>query len=848
MNPPTSTSSTATPSAADLEPSGPAVTVTLESSQPARYATAIRSAGGRIAPVWPLDAFVAVNPYFGIADRTFEDAAELLATVAGARATLPPAFYLAAIDHGRITTDDLRWALTEQSEAAQGVDEFLAECRTDIDEDHAWEQRTPTVARVASAITDRDWVHLMVDRVSSWAAAHTDAGQALWRSSDGSAPLFESWQQEAALDRTPEVMGLRGFRAVAASLPTDPAEAADLLLQELGIELDDVELDVHALLLGVGGWAAHVSRGVFEQHIAGHDDDALAQFTTVLLAWEVGLLRGLEDRGVRAAWETATTQFAPLRHDPARRAPIARRLVLQAAFDRAEQRRIIDLVTPTSSTGAALDRRPRAQAIFCIDVRSEVFRRNLEAAAQDIDTLGFAGFFGFAVSHVPLAHDRAEGQLPVLLSPAFTVAETVHDPSRVEEAIDARRLDGHVRRAWKSYKMGAISCFSFVGPIGLAYLPKLFTDGFGWTRPVEDARTKGLPAWASASLGPTLEPLGLADGITAAARVDLAEGALRGMSLTTGFAPVVAICGHGATTTNNPYDSGLDCGACGGHTGEVNARIAATVFNDADVRIGLAARGICIPDDTWFVAAQHDTTTDVISIFDHDQIPESHLPLVEDLVASFATAGTAARLERSARLSLPQGAPVDQQLMQRSRDWGQVRPEWGLAGCRAFIAAPRHRTDHVDLEGWSFLHSYDWRNDDGYKVLELIMTAPMVVASWISLQYYASTVDNQRFGSGNKVLHNVVGRLGVFEGTAGDLRTGLPWQSVHDGTNFQHEPLRLNVIIEAPTDAMDDVLAGHDHVRQLVENGWLHLMAMGDDGQVTHRHRRGPGWDQIEAG
>ncbi len=179
-------------------------------------------------------------------------------------------------------------------------------------------------------------------------------------------------------------------------------------------------------------------------------------------------------------------------------------------------------------------------------------------------------------------------------------------------------------------------------------------------------------------------------------------------------------------------------------------------------------------------------------------------------------------------------------MIARSADWAQVRPEWGLAGCRTFVVAPRERTRHLDLAGRSFLHSYDWRADAGFGVLELVMTAPMVVASWISLQYYASTVDNDRFGSGNKVLHNVTGRTGVFEGNGGDLRVGLPWQSVHDGEHYQHEPLRLNVVIEAPIDAMNDVIARHAGVADLLDNGWLHLFAMDDSGAISHHYEGAP--------
>ena len=150
-----------------------------------------------------------------------------------------------------------------------------------------------------------------------------------------------------------------------------------------------------------------------------------------------------------------------------------------------------------------------------------------------------------------------------------------------------------------------------------------------------------------------------------------------------------------------------------------------------------------------------------------------------------------------------------------------------------------------NLNGRSFLHSYEWKKDADFSVLELIMTAPMVVTSWINLQYYGSTVDNKHFGSGNKTLHNITGGIGVLEGYAGDLRTGLPIQSVHDGKNYQHEPLRLLVIINAPIDAMNQVLKKHDSIRQLCDHAWIFLMAMNDDGQVSHRYKGALQWDAF---
>ena len=188
---------------------------------------------------------------------------------------------------------------------------------------------------------------------------------------------------------------------------------------------------------------------------------------------------------------------------------------------------------------------------------------------------------------------------------------------------------------------------------------------------------------------------------------------------------------------------------------------------------------------------------------------------------------------------------IDTAISYRSKDWSQTRPEWGLAGCSSLIIAPRERTKGINLGGRSFLHSYIWKKDEGFSVLELIMTAPMVVATWISLQYYASTVDNKTFGSGNKTLHNVTAGVGVLEGFSGDLRVGLPLQSIHDGENYQHEPLRLNVIIEAPIKAMNTVLEKNLSIRNLCDNGWLHLLAMNDQGKISYRYTGNLNWEEV---
>ncbi len=106
----------------------------------------------------------------------------------------------------------------------------------------------------------------------------------------------------------------------------------------------------------------------------------------------------------------------------------------------------------------------------------------------------------------------------------------------------------------------------------------------------------------------------------------------------------------------------------------------------------------------------------------------------------------------------------------------------------------------------------------------------MIVANWINMQYYASTVDNRHFGSGSKAIHNVLGNFGILSGNSGDLQTGLPHQSLHDGDKFRHKPQRLLVLICAPRASIERVYEKHELVANLVNNQWLSIVAKEEQG------------------
>lgn len=798
----------------------------------------IDDACARIAPLWPLKHFVAVNPFFGLLDHSFQDASDTLARITGSSLYMPRAYFRAQLANGRITREDIEQAIAR---CGSGLDAPAVERALAVEAPQP-KLGMASVSEVLDRVEGGIWTAFVTERISLHCAAYFDLGQAMvgmpWRNLS----LYAAWRKAAAIDRSPSMMGLGDFRAGVADLPEAPRAAIAWAVAELGVPDAAVERYLHAALLSIGGWAAWARYLRWQAELAGQRDDSIVDLLAIRLMWDVLLFKEKSSAALVARWREMLA--ASMRPPSAKRQAAAEidRILLNAMEIGFQRNVIAGLGNPTLSAPVL---RPAVQAAFCIDVRSEVFRRSLETVAPAVQTIGFAGFFGIFIEHVPLGASAGRTHVPVIFNPGYRIHDRVKGGDAVA-LLEQRRQRIGLSKAWKGFKLSASSCFSFVEAAGLSYGPKLLSDSFGWTRPVPDPNSQGLAKQDIERIGPTLEAVSRTQccthhadsGIPQDDRLGHAERILRAMAMTENFGRLVLLAGHGSTTVNNPHATGLDCGACAGQTGEASARVVAALMNDPAVRRGLHERGIAIPQDTWFVAGLHDTTTDEVRLYDTDDVPAALAPDLAQLRQWLEQAGDLARMERAAMLgigNLPDHR-VAADVRQRSRDWSQVRPEWALANNAAFIAAPRPRTAGMDLDGRAFLHEYVWQKDAGFKILELIMTAPMVVANWINMQYYGSVVDNPRFGSGNKVLHNIVGgAIGVLEGNGGDLRVGLPLQSLHDGKRWVHEPLRLSVFIEAPEAAMDDIVARHDLVRQLVENGWLHLFRIGDDGAAYRR-------------
>ncbi len=610
------------------------------------------------------------------------------------------------------------------------------------------------------------------------------------------------------------------------------------------------------------------------------------------------------------------------------------------AYEAGYQEQLLSRIRRNLSSPVAVSSvRPQAQAVFCIDVRSESLRRHLEAIG-DYETYGFAGFFNAFIRYKALGSHHETDQFPVVMqakNEVREVARTYHARLLSRHKAGSRLLHaGH--ELLHDLKENVVTPYVAVETLGWFYgLPLVGKTVFtAWYQTWEDwVRSTFVPIVATAVTVDKLQPeevqemltaeqravirralherfgdrnlnLSLQEleflrkralgeptakaelpqktltaeeeanfvtelrsqyqinpggafsrleritriGFTASEQAFTVETALRMMGLLRNFARLVLFCGHGSTTDNNPFEAALDCGACGGNPGAPNARVLAAMANKALVRDALAQKGIIIPQDTYFIAGLHDTTTDTVQFFDLEDLPHTHLKDLLRLIHDLEEAGRRNSHERCMRfpevatgLSAAQAAG---ETRRRSGDWSEVRPEWGLAGNASFIIGRRGLTRSVALDGRAFLHSYDYREDSSGRLLEIVMTGPQVVGQWINMEYYFSSVDNEVYGSGTKIYHNVVGRFGVMSGPQSDLRTGLARQTLMDGPQPFHEPMRMVTLIEAPRERVLGIIGRHRLLQRLYNNEWVHLLVLEPEEQIFYRYVPRQGWTPVD--
>ena len=782
----------------------------------------IDDAAATVGSVWPIHSFVTANPLSGFENVPFDEAVTQAADLLGGRGYPSREAFRAALDDGRIDRERLASELADRGYEADP--ETLLE-RVD--------------ASVESAASDGGAER--VDHVlTKWLSAFLDEGGAAWSMPNRDEGFYAAFRELAAHDADVPDEG------VVASLPETPTEAIEAVLEPYP-ESRWVPI-FEEQLAALPGWAGFVKQ-------RADDDGAWQSAHPITLADYVAVRLALLD-GFGVDVEPSTGPGSA-DADPADELAEA----FLSAWEASYRSEVVDRVAAESrslaegrsSTGgespAGRDAsggsespgesdpsaRPDAQLVFCIDTRSEVIRRHIEDEGE-YETHGYAGFFGVPMEYQAYDADVSVDACPPILDPQHRVSEIPTDErtqARRDRRSSVREVAGEVV---KKLKTNPASAFGFVENAGSGYGLALAA------RTLVPSRVRDLLGAADDAVPDDREFCeqtvhhqhayagDLPIGLTQEEKVEYAATAFELMGWTE-FGRLVVFAGHASETTNNPYDSSLDCGACAGNPGGPNARVLAAICADPDVKAALRERGFDVPDDTVFLAGEHNTTTDEIELY--GDVPESHADDLAELRADLAAARESAAAERAEAMGADASAGVGE-AERRAGDWAETRPEWGLAGNAGFVVGPRELTSDLDLDGRAFLHSYDWSTDPDGDALEAILAGPMVVTQWINAQYYFSTVDNATYGSGSKATQNPVGNVGVYQGNGGDLMTGLPSQSLMaaDGVPY-HQPLRLSAVVHAPVERVTDALADRDEVTELLDNDWLSLTVV----DPTRDHR-----------
>jgi uncharacterized protein YbcC (UPF0753/DUF2309 family) len=528
------------------------------------------------------------------------------------------------------------------------------------------------------------------------------------------------------------------------------------------------------------------------------------------------------------------------------------------AYEKHYRDQILNTLAKNRGRGAWPERqqRPAAQVVFCMDDREEGTRRHLEEIYPEVETLGTAAHFNVAHNWQGLDDSCAEPQAPVIPAPVIPVHKVQERPAE-DDLENARRHQHRHRLLKKGHQLllqntrrgallpGLLTAIAAPATLGVLIGKILAPRPFGrllsyFQRQFEKPVTTRIE-YSAPNDSPEATLASPRLGFTDIEQADRVQAMLNSIGLRSGFAPLVTILGHGSRNQNNPHASAYNCGACSGRFSGPNARLVAGMANRPAVRSILAERGIAIPQDSWFISAEHDTCGEVIDWYDLDLLPAELRQAQQTLAKACEQACHLHAQERCRRFaSAPQQADPQRafdHVLGRSLDFSQVRPELGHATNACAFFGRRSISRGAFFDRRAFLISYDASQDPNGEILERHLLINGAVGAGINLEYYFSTVDNEHYGCGSKVTHNVTGFLGVMEGTSSDLRTGLPRQMIEI-----HEAMRLLVVVEADTERLTAIYQRQPPLQELVGNGWVQLVAMNPDSGNFHIFDPETGW------
>ncbi len=479
---------------------------------------------------------------------------------------------------------------------------------------------------------------------------------------------------------------------------------------------------------------------------------------------------------------------------------------------------------------------PDAQLVFCMDDREEGIRRHLEELNPNIETFGAAAHFGVPMNWRGLDAKEVTSLTPVVFIPTHEFQEVACEGQdallkKHKHNLSLRlQIKTLINQETRRNLLSSAVLMALSAPVALFTLAaKLFapTQTGELLESIRDKfdvkiKTRTVVTCTQPIDEPTPEHQQM--GYTDTEQVDKIEIFLRLIGLVNGFSPFIVIVGHGSMSQNNPHLAAYNCGACSGRHSGPNARIWAAIANRPEIRKRLKERGLDINDNTWFLGSSHNTCDEKMVWYDTDLIPEKLQTAFKTLKQEVYEASQWSAHERCRRLA---SAPHDsdketalKHIIGRSHDISQARPELGHATNAICFIGRRSATQGAFFDRRIFLISYDPSTDPEGYLLEKLLLANGPVGAGISLEYYFSTVDNERYGSGSKVTHNVNGLLGVMDGSSGDLRTGLPRQMIEI-----HEAMRLQIVVEHSIEILTRIYTDQPAIQELVGNGWILLTA-----------------------